>query len=697
MNFDLDSSVQELEAASPAAQPSAADVAEAPAAPEPASEASSELAGPAEPAAPLQPPPETPPLSPLQRILRHHQAWLDSAGRAGQQANFCRARISGPEFTDACLRQAILNQADLDGADLLLADFSGASMMQASLRGANLLGAKFHDANLQGASMQGAAGLQAEHLSGANLFGAALPEDCPVAGGLRGLKALGKSCQWALCAVSLLCLAFVLRIVTTSDAQLLANAPVLPLDGLRDSLRLIPFYLCAPVALLGVYAGLQLCLQRLWDAAARQPAIFPDGSRLDSHLLWFARWPARIGMKWLREHSSPLACLEAAVSLWLLHGLVPATLVLFWARYLTLQDLRGTLLHVLCVATAVFAAQFFARAAKRSYRVPLASATPAQIWIRRSVAPAVGVALLLLSVGVMDGTPHDSGAGKQSSRSIGSWAPALLWWAGYSPAAQLSEAEVSMRADRPNGRAGDLDGVEGARLNGAQLRYLQAYAAFFAKARLWQADLSHANLAEADLREANLRQAILDYADLDHARLSRAVLQQASLLHANLNQCDLQNANLSRVAASHAQFIDAKLDAANLYGADLAGALLRRASLPGADLRDANLESADLTAAVLHQTYLSSAKLAGARLESAQLSGAFLTQAELQKANLQGAVLQGAMLNGANLAGANLQNADFRGALGLTAAQVCSAASLAQIQLDQNLQNQAESLCNLNR
>jgi uncharacterized protein YjbI with pentapeptide repeats len=628
----------------------------------------------------------------LRDILDRHLVWLHSEGQAGRQADLSRRTFTGSDLTDANLRDAVLHKAVLKGAELLLTDFQGASLLQANLQGANLLGAKFQDANLQGATLEDATGLQSEQLAGANLFGAALPAQVSVTRDLRQVQGLAGLISWLIAAMAVLSGLAAIRTITTGDAQLLANGPVLPWSGLQDLLPLVPFYLCGPAAMLGLYICFHLCLQRLWDSAAMQPAIFPDGRRLDSCLPWFARWPARSRMKWLREHGPSLGSLEAGISMLLLYWMVPAAMISFWARYLTLQDLRGSMLQVSLVVAVVWAALYFLRAAGRAYKSSSPNPRIGNVWMRRAIAPGVGLLLALLSFGAIGGVPHSD----RGSSGPQSWAADLLWWAGYTPTAQLAESDVSIKPSNWTGRDEDLARVEGAHLNGLRLRYIQAYGAFFAKARMWQADLSHANLSEADLRQANLRQAILTGTSLDRAKLGRAVLLEADLRGANLTQSDLQDANLSRASLTGAQLLDAKLDGANLYGADLRNAVLQRASLQHADVRDANLEGADLSMAILRQTYLSSAKMAGANLQAAQLAQAFLTQADLHDADLRGAGLQGAILNGANLTGANLQEVDLRGALGVTVSQVCSAKSVRQIQLDDTLQRDVESQCGLN-
>ena len=632
-------------------------------------------------------------LSTVQEILDQHLVWLHSDGRAGHQADLSRVDLSGADFTDANLQSAVLHKVILKDAELLLTDFQGAGLLQADLRGANMLGANLRDANLQGATLEDATGLQAEQLSGANLFGAVLPAQVSVQSGLRQIHSLGRLTGGLILGLFSLSALVGLRIIMTSDVQLLVNGPVLPFSGLQNLLPLVPFYLCGPAAILGLYICFHLGLQRLWDSIAMQPAIFPDGRRLDACLPWFARWPARSRMKWLREQTPSLASLEAGISILLLYWIVPLTMLMFWARYLTMQDLRGTLLHVLLVVVASEAAVYFTRAASRGFKAGPRRSVPHNSWVFRAIIPTFGLLLALLSLGAIRGVPHDAGRASDAASGPQTWAADLLWWAGYTPTAQLAEASVSVKPAGWTGRDEDFARVEGARLNGLRLRYIQAYGAFFAKAHLWQADLSYANLSEADLREANLRQATLEGATVDKARLARAVLQEADLRRANLTQSDLQDANLSRALMTGALLPDAKLDGANLYAADLSNAILQRSSLQHTDLRDANLEGADIRMAILRQAYLSSAKMAGAHLQGAQLAQAFLTQADLSRADLSGAGLQGAILNGANLTGANLDQVDLRGALGVTASQVCSAGSARQIQMDDALQRDVQAQC----
>jgi uncharacterized protein YjbI with pentapeptide repeats len=638
----------------------------------------------------------------LPEILEKHRLWLDSGGENGTRADVSGKNLSGAELVDARLPDALLNKTILKGADLTLADLRGAALVQTNLADATLLGTQFHQASLQAADMHGAAGLLSPQLAGTNLFGAVLPEDISPSEGLKQVREVARNAGWLMWLSLLLNGLIFLRIFTTPDAKLVTNSSALPFPALQTSLPFIPFYLFGPVVILGLYLCFHLFMQRLWDGIAQLPAIFPDGRKLDLCLPWFARWSARMHFRWLKCSQSPLAFLEAAFAICVLYWIAPVTILLFWGRYLTLQDLRGTTLHILLVAGAVAAAMNFPRMAGRAFGPdsPRPSAENGllshkrTLLILRTVPAGIGFLLFLISIGTFLGVPRDYRGTPQSSvAAIRSWAPGILWTFGYNPFAQLTEADVSTKPQGWTGQEEEFDGVRGANLNGLKLRYIQGYGAFLVKAHLWRTDLRNAYLSEADLREANMRQVDLRFAVLDRAKLMRAALPEADLQNANLDRANLSDANLSFAELSGATLLDATLDGANLYKSDLRAASLQRASLKKADVRESNLQNANLTMANLAESYLASSNLNEARLKNADLSKAILTDANLRKADLSGALLGGAVLRGTDLDGANLHGADLRGAEGLTPTQVCSASSLWETQMDENLQAGVSALC----
>lgn len=676
----------------------------------------------------------------LEILLEQHRDWVQSSGKAGRQADLSRLNLENTDLTDTNLQGALLNETVLKGADLLLTDLQGASLLQANLQGANLLGARLREANLQGANLEGATGLLAAELAGTKLTFAKLPAEVAAAEDLKYVSRRGRHANWLIRALLLLNALACWRVITVSDAQILRNASLLPFPVLRNGVPLAQFFLLCPALIGGLYLWLHVYLQRLWETMASLPAIFENGRRLDQRLPWIVSWPARSYFKWLRERRSALAGVEKAICIILLYWMAPATMTLFWGRYLTLQDLRGTILHAVLIAAATAGAIHFPRSAGRAFRgddsrLPSAQAgeSPRQETVsgdetlsgergpstdrapisgalarktahrkirlpRIPIAAGFGLILCLLSIGTIGGAPH----GGNPAQGIGSgspwtWAADALWLVGYDPYAHVTEAEISRKPAGWTGSDAEISRVQGANLNGLRQRYLQAYGAFLVKARLRQADLRYASLSEADLRQANLRQASLRFAMLDQAQLNGAMMQSSDLEKANLIRGELGKADLSFASLAGALLLDAKLDGAVLYGADLRNTWMERASLEQADLRQANLEGANLKNADLRGAYLSTAKMAGARLEESQLGSAILMGADLRRTDLSNSSFQGAVLSGADLSGANLQNADLRGVVGLSAAQICAAANARQAQLDDGLATEVGARCAANR
>ena len=86
----------------------------------------------------------------LAEILRLNAAWRRGEP-GGKRADLSDADLSGVDFRDADLRDAILSRADLSGVDFRDADLRGAI-----LSGADLFGVDFRDADLRDADLSDA-------------------------------------------------------------------------------------------------------------------------------------------------------------------------------------------------------------------------------------------------------------------------------------------------------------------------------------------------------------------------------------------------------------------------------------------------------------------------------------------------------------------------------------------------------------
>ncbi len=640
----------------------------------------------------------------LEERLACHKEWVESQGVSGSKANLACMKLENAELIGVNLRYADLQDSNLKSADLLLADLRDACLVRANLQEACLVGANLEGANLERATLDTAMGLVPRQLAGANLHGAALPSEVSEFEAQPGFaRASQMAARFFIAAMAISAISS-LMIWKTKDLQLLADSSILPFLRSPAAAAALPtaqIYLIAPVVLFIVYLVFHFHLQNLWDAVLQLPAVFPDGRELGQNESRIVRGLLRAHFRWMNRDQLSMDSIERGMALLLAYWVAPLTLLLFWVRYLTLQDVHGTMLHLLLVVAASGVALYSTTKVGRLQERWSTDAKRSWQWLRmlREVSPlkvvvGFGVLLVFLAIGTMKGAPHDNARAPQfSTASIRRWAPTFFWSLGYDPYADLTEASISKRPANWNGGDEQIATVTGAKLSNTKFRYAQAYSVFLVNAHLWRSNFDGAFLSDADLRGADLSQATLRYAVMDGARLYHANLDRGTLDGANLNRADFRDANLSYCSMEDAILIDAQFQRASLYGARLSGSSMERANLEKTDLRSAHLDNANLDHAGMQEAYLWSAKLSGAVLRNALLASTIFIDADLQNADLRGAQFSGTVLNGANLAGAKVDGTDLRAAFGLTPAQVCSTASRNGAILTDALAVQVQSMC----
>jgi uncharacterized protein YjbI with pentapeptide repeats len=634
----------------------------------------------------------------LAEILDQHRIWVETNGESGTKADLCGVNLAKADLTGVNLEGAHLHRANLCGADLSMANLRGASLVQADLRNANLLGAELRGVNFMGATMYGAEGLWVGRLGGTNLFDALLPETVAAFDSSKAIADSTKIARWfyfmALGVSSICCV----LIAFTTDIRLLLNASAVPLPHTGNLLPMSGFYLGGPILLFALYLRFHFLLLRLWGSMAALPAVFPDGQTLEKDGPWYLMGLVRWHFRWQRDQRSPFSALETALATILAYWVVPATLFLFWLRYLVRQDFRGTLLHVVLLTIAVAAATALPVVVTRvlrpgESRLPKAENVFRMVLATTRAALVTGLVVLIFSLGVNHGLPADSSIAPQHSPADPRrWAAQVFQFVGYRPFADLTEATLSTP---PKGNWTDesLANVNGARLNLVNLRFARAYRAFLANGRLWRADLEGAYLSEANLHSANLREAVLRTAVLDRVNAAGAVMVSADATGANFSGADLRGADLSYGIFENAVLSNAKISGGSLYSVNLRNAQLLRTDLSRADLRDTKLDHAVLSFTNLQEADLSSAKLSDSSMTGAQLKGTILLDADMKNADLRGAFLAGAILRGADVTGANVAGADLRGAIGISPSQLCSMTNWKAALLDPDLQAQALQMC----
>jgi uncharacterized protein YjbI with pentapeptide repeats len=640
----------------------------------------------------------------LEERLSGHKEWVESRGLAGAKANFAGAKMEGAELIGVNLRHSDLQDANLKSADLLLADLRDACLVRANFQEACLVGANLEGANLEGATLDTAMGLVPRQLAGANLHEASLPEQISGFEAKPEFQRMSQTVAAFFTATMVFSAVSCLAIWKTKDIQLLSDSSFIPFlhsQAANAALPTAQIYLIAPVILFITYLVLHFHLQRLWDAALELPGIFPDGHEIGQDGPRIVTGLLRAHFRWMNRGAASTRILERVAALLVAYWIVPATLLLFWARYLTMQDLHGTMLHELLLVVAVGVALYSTmKVGRPQERWSLDGKRHWHLISRLrdinpfSLAIAFGFVLTFLAIGTVKGAPHDKLRAPQFGESnIRRWAPTFFWSLGYEPYADLTEASLSSRPSNWDGSDDHVSSVRGARLNNTSFRYAQAYGVFLANAHLWRADFQGAFLSDADLRGADLGQSTLRYAIMDRARLRGANLDRSNLDGVNLDRADFREANLSYCSLMDAILVDAQFQGAVLYGAHLTDASMERANLDKADVRSAYLDGADLEHADLQQAYFWSAKVRRANLRNAQLASAIFIEADLHDSDLRGAQFAGTVLNNTDLTGANLDGADLRGALGLTAQQVCSAKSRSGAFLPVTLATEVQTAC----
>src|SRR6266568_1106145 len=269
----------------------------------------------------------------LAEILDQHKQWVESGGESGVKADLCGVNLAKADLTGVNLQGAHLHRTNLAGADLSMA----------KLRGANLMGANAY----------GAEGLWFGRLGGTNLFDAVLPESISAVDSSKAIADATKVARWfyfLTVGVSFVCC---LLIAFTTDVRLLLNASALPIPRLGNVLPMTGLYLGGPLVLLALSLRFHFLLLRLWGSMAALPAVFPDGQTLEKDGPWYLMGLVRRHFRWQGETRSTQTAIETVLSTILAYWIVPVALFFFWLRYLTRQDFRGTLLHVLLITLSV--------------------------------------------------------------------------------------------------------------------------------------------------------------------------------------------------------------------------------------------------------------------------------------------------------------------------------------------------------
>ncbi len=428
-----------------------------------------------------------------------HLEGADLRGADLRQANLREAHLERADLVEANLHRADLSLANVSAADLSAADLSaadlfaanlqeanlaeaklqGATLAYTNLQGAHLLNASLEEANLQDAKLTGVTGLLGTQLGGVNLSGFRLPEGIHRPGGLTYVEHLAGGAQKLLLGMMLGCVFAGLTIAMTTDARLLTNSASSPFPFIGPAIPIGGFYLVVPLLLLGFYICFHCYLQRMWVQLAKLPAIFPDGTPLNTQAYpWLVRGLVDVHYARVGRDRTPLSRLQVWMAIFLAYLVIPGTLFFFWGRYLPRHDWVGTGLHIVVLVVSIWVAIMLYYLVTEILRgkagklLPWKKAlTDVRTYKRTGVALGICGIFYFLSWGAIEGV-----------RTTNFIPTDVRTWVSYA---------LTVNADLQSAN------LPGADLGGADLR----------RANLQEAHLPGADLRGADLRGANLMNA----------------------------------------------------------------------------------------------------------------------------------------------------------------------------------------------
>ena len=295
-------------------------------------------------------------------------------------ADLKNCRLNQADFRDSTMKHVILDNAIMHGSKLQQADvshgsFQNTDLSSANLRdaicpnarfqGANLKETILRDANLANADLVEAQGLMAMQLAGARLLGAKLPAAIAKFEGLTMVNVLCQRARTLFVAITSGCLYSWITLATTVTVASSETTTSVTLPIIATPVPIWIFHVMAPLVLIGSYIWGNIYLQGIWDALARLPSIFPDGSLLlEKVRTWLPIEIIQQYMPMMRQKPRFLSYLKIGVSIFLVWWLVPMTLLIFLGMNLPHQSQALSLYHLYHIALVVLAlslAMYFGR------------------------------------------------------------------------------------------------------------------------------------------------------------------------------------------------------------------------------------------------------------------------------------------------------------------------------------------------
>jgi len=664
----------------------------------------------------------------LRRIL-HPWQFRRAVQRRGRIPDATRQRIVNVERGYRLHRLAILghphrfrrggwhhldfSDTDWSGEDFSHADLRECDFSRCKFVDADLTDTRFWNATLIEADFSQARGLIPGHLAGADLAFAKLPKDLEKFAALDYVKSISENAAKVFLTLLALAAFIILTIASAQDSQLFLNTASTKLPVIGIDIPILGFYVAAPMLLLLLHLYLQIYLQRLWDALAALPAVFPDGRRLDeSTFPWLINDLCRDRHPVLRKNRPRAARMQSFISTLLVWIMVPFTLWLIWANGLRAQIRQLTALHVVLFGAGLGSSLWFWQLMNRTFwarnfqdaKIPSSHLHRPQLF-GVLIPIVVSVVLGCWSNGVFTTNIRDAPfdrfrdslihshltiASRQTDKFIPGtfwqrWGPHLLHVLGLKPYAVVDEVDFS---SKPPTWTGERDKVEqefslvkGFILKNRLLRHVSARKCFLVKAQFVNVDIEGADFSYSDLRRCVFDQVEAQGADFSNVEFSETSLP-AEKMSSNEASADIFDTNFADADLSHVKMEAMHLSLCefrhtNFIFSQLSQSSFTLCSFGNNDFMAADLRGVTFNANIVKASFPAYEEL-GASLDMARVlprltdfTGVQFMFVHARDVDFGPCSMVGTLFVGAELEGANLSNAE-----GLTVQQLSMAKTL---------------------
>jgi uncharacterized protein YjbI with pentapeptide repeats len=655
------------------------------------------------------------------KVARHRRVLTSDDIKTIRKCRLNKARygLDDTPFKDAVAHDADLSEAHWDGEDFTRCDLRGANLSHSTFAAATFRDADLWNADLRDSDFTYTRDLLPMQLAATDLTRAQLPASLNVFEALDAIDVLSQNSSRVFITILGAAVYTFLTLGTTRDVALITNANTLKLPVIGTEIPIVGFYVVTPILLVILFFYFHIYLQRLWEAMAQLPAIFPNGRRLDEKTYpWLMNDLVHQHFPRLRGAAPSLATLQAILSIFFGYWTVPITIVGIWLTFLRAENWPITILHALAIAIAVGGSVHYSRLIQvtlggKALRPSFSARLTRLFGVAAGVPFGCFFFLLILycSFGVLEASemPVSSSAleeamnrfvaGESEPKTLfGSKVPALLSTLGIRPFPSVERENVSTKPESWTGNPANSDAelglVRGAIIENQRRRNLSGLKEFFTKRvkkRYLSIVLAATGLDLPRLRnlrgsEAFFVESIFNDADLRRADLSSADFRQVVMTKTTARKGFFRNSLFSDKAAP-ADFIWAedrsmpsdfvwnedafkKAHSASFYGCDFGDADFAQATFCGVKsmycyYRPASFFYANCVGAHFVEYNLDDVSFEGAFCQKAlfepnpyrSLRGNYLRHASFESANCTGAIFISSDLSNASFKKATLAKA----------------------------------------